>query len=356
MVKNFFNYGTKTVVLLSFFLLLTACSRSIGELYVRNLSILENIKGKPVYLEETSSHGVDTARFFYFPNGQCSGWEMENRFFQTRRSIEYDGRALKKYSEVFTSKFERNEYSYTVNHPVKDSIVILNTDNSLVCTISKNKMLVIFEDGEVQKSLLDTKGRIISSEDKVARRDFSYNRRGDLTHIKYIDKESDEISEYHKEYLSWDRKGNWTTKIEYHNDETDTVTRVICYSEKERLALRTSQEEARRIMAKEYLDKNFSEFSPWTITTVSNIDSLVTPFMDLCSIRINLAELSGKMYKAYSMREYNEINQRAKLFIGFLSDATEKLDNPEGPNKIGLDSKLRSKEVFLKRNMSLTSL
>ena len=90
---------------------------------------------------------------------------------------------------------------------------------------------------------------------------------------------------------------------------------------------------SKKNMAKKYLDSNFPEFAPWEILEVGETDSLATPFMELGCIGIQLAQLSGSMIKAYSMEEFEEINEKAKVQEEYLQQAAEMLDNPEGPNK-----------------------
>lgn len=90
---------------------------------------------------------------------------------------------------------------------------------------------------------------------------------------------------------------------------------------------------SKKNMAKKYLDSNFPEFAPWEVLEVGGTDSLATPFMELCSISINLAQLNASMTQAYTIREYDEINEKAKLQEEYLQRAAEMLDNPEGPNK-----------------------
>ena len=90
---------------------------------------------------------------------------------------------------------------------------------------------------------------------------------------------------------------------------------------------------SKKNMAKKYLDSNFPEFAPWTIVEVTKTDSLATPFMELCSIGIQLAQLNASMAQVYTMKEYEEINERAKEQEEYLQRAAKMLDNPEGPNK-----------------------
>ena len=60
-----------------------------------------------------------------------------------------------------------------------------------------------------------------------------------------------------------------------------------------------NQKEQNKQIVEEYLNER-SIFAPVTVTEISEIDSLYTPFMEMVSLRLQFAELSISAMKAYN--------------------------------------------------------